>query len=125
MRDPVPIPFPVPLAEAVNALCTATARTNAVRFQLSPACVARWRVRLGIPAYRHHAAYGEVLAILQAHPEGLSGAAIARQRGVSRQAVHLVLSGLRAEGKVCKHGAKSNARWVLVPPRGDATRHRA
>ena len=114
MPGPVPIPFPVSLAEAVDALRSATALTNAARFHISTALANRWRVRMGIPAYRHHAAYSEVLAILQAHPEGLSGAAIARLRGVSRQAVHLVLSALRTEGKVRKHGAKFNARWVLV-----------
>ncbi len=97
-----------------STLSTATLAVNATRFHVSVSAIRRWRLRLGIPAYYHQQGYDDVLAILQAHPEGLSGAQIARLRGVSRQAAHQVLAQLRAEGKVEKQGGQWDARWVLT-----------
>lgn len=100
--------------QLLTTLSTATLAVNASRFQVSLSAIRRWRLRLAIPAYYHHQAYAEVLAILQAHPEGLSGAEIARVRGVSRQAAHQVLTQLRAEGRAEKQGGQWDARWVLT-----------
>lgn len=100
--------------ELQQSLSTATLSTTADRFGVSLTAIRLWRLRLGIPAYYHHQAYDETLAILQSHPEGLSGAQIARLRGVSRQAAHQVLAQLRAEGKVEKQGGQWDARWILT-----------
>ena len=102
--------------ELQQSLGTATLSVNADRFGVSMSAVRRARLRLAIPAYYHHQPYAEVLAILRAHPSGLSGAQIARIRGVSRQAAHQVLAALRAEGRAEKHGGQWDARWVLTAP---------
>lgn len=114
-RGRPPIPLPIPPDELAPLLASATLSANAVRFGVSIATMRCWRLHLGLPPYRHRgAAYREVLALLRAHPLGLSGALIAQQRGVSKQTTQELLSTLRARGEVCKLGGRRFARWVLA-----------
>ena len=112
MRGPIPIPIPPAVR---HRLGTMPDRCLAAQVGVSLSTVARWRYALRIPAYTLHATTQRYLAVLAAHPHGVTAHEIAVALGVTRQAAHAMLTRLARQGLVRREHRPKITPYMAAP----------
>mgnify|MGYP001565296465 CR=1 FL=1 len=112
MSGPVPIPIPPAVRHQLGTLPD---RCLAAQAGISLSTIARWRYALRIPAHTHHATTQRYMAVLAAHPHGVTAREIAAALRVTRQAAHAMLTRLAYNGFVTREQRAKITPYMLAP----------